>query len=163
LRLEPFLAVLTFFVTFFLVGLWHGQTSEFLFFGVLQGLGVSSVKLYQVMLGKKRHRKLASNALYSFFCRGLTFTWFTFTLLWFWSSWTQLGAIAARLGPAAILLAFIVIWLVSCLGIDLWERIRIDLRSRYLRTVRATAMGVIATATVLLMNAPAPDIVYKAF
>ena len=35
------IAVVAFFVTFFLVGLWHGQTSEFLFFGFLQGGGVS--------------------------------------------------------------------------------------------------------------------------
>ena len=36
-KLAPYLAVVAFFITFFLVGLWHGQTSEFLFFGFLQG------------------------------------------------------------------------------------------------------------------------------
>jgi alginate O-acetyltransferase complex protein AlgI len=32
--------VLAVFVTFFLIGVWHGQTLVFVFFGVLQGLGV---------------------------------------------------------------------------------------------------------------------------
>ena len=37
----PILTIFAFFVTFFLVGLWHGQTAEFLFFGILQGGGVA--------------------------------------------------------------------------------------------------------------------------
>ena len=51
--IEPFLGVFAFFVTFFLVGAWHGQTSEFLFFGVLLGLGISLNKLYQILLAKR--------------------------------------------------------------------------------------------------------------
>jgi hypothetical protein len=35
--------------------------------------------------------------------------------------------------------------------------------SRYVRTVYETALVVITTATVVLLDAPAPDIVYKAF
>src|SRR6202044_372706 len=34
---EPLFATIAFFVTFFLVGVWHGQTSEFIVFGFLQG------------------------------------------------------------------------------------------------------------------------------
>ena len=71
--LEPFLAVIAFFTTFFLVGAWHGQTSEFLFFGVLQGGGVSFNKLYQILLtqriGKRGYRTVAANRLYAAICR----------------------------------------------------------------------------------------------
>ena len=42
LIVEPFLGVFSFFVTFFLIGLWHGRTSEFVFFGVLTGAGCRS-------------------------------------------------------------------------------------------------------------------------
>ena len=49
-NLESFFAVIAYFVTFFLVGVWHGQTSEFIVFGALQGLGVSVNKLHQVVL-----------------------------------------------------------------------------------------------------------------
>jgi len=45
--IAPFLGIFAIFVTFFLVGLWHGQTAEFLFFGVLQPGGVAGVMLYQ--------------------------------------------------------------------------------------------------------------------
>ena len=59
-----------FFVTFFLVGLWHGQTSEFLFFGFLQGGGVAANKLYQVVDAENgwaasAYRALTANPLYS--------------------------------------------------------------------------------------------------
>ena len=50
-RAAPFLAVAAFFVTFFLIGLWHGQTSEFAVYGLLLGLGVSVNKLYQLEMG----------------------------------------------------------------------------------------------------------------
>ena len=45
--IEPFLGVVCFFVTFFLIGVWHGRTSEFIMFGVLQGGGVALNKLWQ--------------------------------------------------------------------------------------------------------------------
>jgi alginate O-acetyltransferase complex protein AlgI len=42
LSLQPFLGVLCFFVTFFLIGVWHGRTSEYIVFGILQGGGCRS-------------------------------------------------------------------------------------------------------------------------
>jgi alginate O-acetyltransferase complex protein AlgI len=163
--IEPFLGVFAFFVTFFLVGVWHGQTSVFIFFGVLQGLGVSLVKLYQVLMakwmGRKQFRSLANGSVYKFFARGLTFTWFTFTL-------TQ------RTGAGAIVVVWLIIFIGSSIILEAWERLREWLLSfehdseplllsRYVRTVWNTALVVIAVATVMLMNAPAPEIVYKAF
>ena len=176
--LQAFWGVLAIFVTFFLIGVWHGQTSVFVFFGVLQGLGVSVNKLYQILmakvLGRKRYKAFANGAIYNVFARGLTFTWFTFTLLWFWSNWTQLSNLANASGPAAILAAWAVIFLGSSVILALWEILRAwllswqwgsapVLHSRYLRTIRGTALVVIAVSTLLLLNAPAPDIVYKAF
>ena len=177
-NVEPFLGVFAFFVTFFLVGVWHGQTSVFIFFGILQGLGVSLTKLYQVLmskwLGRKRYKALANGALYNVFARGLTFTWFTFTLLWFWSNWKQLGSVTDRLGTPAIVLMWIAIFLGSSILLAGWEGIRTwllsfewqnqpFLLSRYVRTVWGTALVVLAAAIVMLLNAPAPEIVYKAF
>jgi D-alanyl-lipoteichoic acid acyltransferase DltB (MBOAT superfamily) len=174
----PFLGVFAFFVTFFLVGVWHGQTSVFLFFGVLQGLGVSVTKLYQILmgnwLGRKQYRALSNGAVYNVLARGLTFTWFTFTLLWFWSNWRQLGTIVHQLDAGSIAAAWLVIFFGSAVLLALWELVRAWLLSfqwenqplllsRYVRTVWDTALVVIALATVMLLNAPAPDIVYKAF
>jgi D-alanyl-lipoteichoic acid acyltransferase DltB (MBOAT superfamily) len=176
--IEPFLGVFAIFVTFFLVGLWHGQTSEFIFFGVLQGGGVAGVKLYQTLMaakmGKRRYRALASNPIYNAFARGLTFAWFAFTLLWFWSSWVQIGDIAHKLGPLACGAVCVCIFLGATAVLSAWEMARSYalsfqinrqpvITSLYARTAWNTAIAVAAIATVMLMNAPAPEIVYKAF
>lgn len=177
-RLEPYFGVFAFFVTFFLIGVWHGQTSEFLFFGVLQGLGVSLNKLYQIMmanrLGRKRYRTLGENEVYRAASRGLTFCWFAFTLFWFWSSWDQIGAVHNALGAPLILLLWLVAWIATSMALAAGELIRtaaLSVRmggqpvvmSRYVRTMWDTALIVVTVALVVLLNAPAPDIVYKAF
>jgi len=176
--LEPFLSAFAIFVTFFLVGVWHGQTTEFLFFGLLQGSGVAAVQLYQLAmvrnLGKRRYKQLSGVNIYSAVCRGLTFTWFAFTLLWFWSSWIQIGDLMNTLGVPVFAACLFVIFFAATIVLELWERIRLTLLglqisgeplilSRYTRTVWNTAAAVIAVAVTMLMNMPAPELVYKAF
>ncbi len=176
--LSPYLAVAAFFVTFFLVGLWHGQTWEFLFFGFLQGGGVAANKLYQVVaqqrLGRKAYRTLAANPLYRACCRGVTFTWFAFTLFWFWSNWLQIGDFVQALGPAALLLTWLAILAGATLVLAALEAARSAMllirwgdapavRSRYVRTALDTAMVIVTVTLIILLDSPAPDIVYKTF
>lgn len=185
---SPYLAVVAFFVTFFLVGVWHGQTSEFLFFGILQGGGVAANKLYQVAMaqrmGRAGYRALCAGAVYTAAMRGLTFTWFAFTLLWFWSSWGEMGAMAGQAGAAAVVLALMLIWAAATVVLALLVAARARLLavtwrldgmgsdgasltpvllSRYVRTAWTTALVVVTAATVLVLNSAAPDIVYKTF
>jgi alginate O-acetyltransferase complex protein AlgI len=178
-RAEPYLAVSSFFVTFFLIGLWHGRTSLFIVFGVLQGLGVAGNKLYQIgmtrRLGRQRYRVLCANTVYRAVARGLTFTWFTFTLFWFWSSWTQIGAFALALGGAGLALTSGAILLGATVVLAGVETVRSGmgsgvvwggepiLLSRYTRTVLCTALVVISASATLLLDLPAPHIVYRAF
>ena len=176
--IEPFLSVFALFVTFLLVGVWHGQTSSFLFFGVLLGLGVSVTKLYQVLMAKcigaERYAAVGRYWLYNAAGRGLTFTWCALTLLWFWSNWTQLGLLARSVGSREIAFAWIAIFLGSSLTLALWEAgrewllsIQFEnqpvLSSRYVRTVWTTVLLVISIATMTLLNAPPPDIIYRTF
>lgn len=176
--LAPLMGVIAIFVTFFLIGLWHGQTSVFVFFGVLQGLGVALNKLYQILMGRvagrKAYKVLANNGIYNLFARGLTFTWFAFTLLWFWSNWGQLAMIMKACGSGAAVMAGISIFVGSSLILGAWEIARDWLlawkisgvpvmTSRYSRVAAGTALMVIEASTLLLLNAPAPDIVYKNF
>ena len=176
--MEPFLNVFALFVTFLLVGLWHGQTSEFVFFGVLLGLGVSLTKLYQVLMtksiGRERYTALRTGWLYSAAARGLTFTWCALTMLWFWSNWAQLGFLARSLGSRVIALVWIAVFVGASITLALWEATRewllsfqIEnqpvLSSRYVRTAWCTVLIVISVATIILLNAPPPDIVYKTF
>jgi alginate O-acetyltransferase complex protein AlgI len=176
--LEPFLAVPALFITFFLVGIWHGQTSEFLFFGFLQGFGVAANQLYQILvekrMGRERYRSLARNGVYVAVSRGLSFTWFTLTLVWFWSSWTQIREITAALGATGVVLSLLAVFLVSTLVLSALEAIRnavLSIRwkgspvfvSRYALTMIDTSLTVVSMVVVILLNAPPPDIVYKAF
>ncbi|HLZ66868.1 MAG TPA: MBOAT family O-acyltransferase [Aliidongia sp.] len=174
--IEPFLAVLVYFVTFFLVGFWHGQTSEFLCFGLLQGGGVAANKLYQTCLilglGRARYAALARRPLYQTVARGLTFAWFAFTLLWFWSNWGQLHALVAGLGWPAAVAAWLLLLAMATIVLAAWEAIRSAvlsagdrglLSSRYLRTACASALTFVILVAALILNAPAPEIVYKSF
>lgn len=169
---------IAFFVTFFLIGIWHGRTSEFLFYGLLLGAGVSINKIYQVKmaqyLGKKRYKALAHDPVYRAFCRGLNFTFFAFYLLWFWSTWKDLGRMSSLLHGDAQLLGWLMIFLASTVILAMWEAVRgAALRvqwngqpaifSRYVRTVWDTGLVMVVLGVMELLNTPAPDIVYKAF
>ena len=179
----PYIAVVAFFVTFFLVGLWHGQTSEFLFYGVTQGGGVALNKLYQMRmakaLGRDGYRTLSDNPVYGAVCRGLTFTYVAVTLLWFWSSWGQIGDLVTTLGvggavaacagilvAASVILAAIEAARAKLLGVT-WtldgEEPAPFLRSRYTRTAEVTALTFVTVVMIVILASPAPDIVYKTF
>lgn len=175
---QQYLGVLCFFVTFFLVGLWHGRTSEFMVFGVLQGGGVALNKLWQIslasLLGRKGYKALAAHAGYVMLARGLTFTWFAFTLTWFWGDWAQISTVAHALAPAGWLLVWLLLWISAAVALAAWERVRgalvETLRSHEstlfghcLRIASATALLMCALALNVVLGQPAPDIVYKAF
>jgi D-alanyl-lipoteichoic acid acyltransferase DltB (MBOAT superfamily) len=176
--LAPSLGVFCFFVTFFLVGIWHGRTSEFVLFGALQGGGISINKLWQLGLtrsiGRKGYKALAKNPLYIAFGRGLTFSWFAFTLFWFWANWKQIDRVFTAIGIAEWLVVWLAIWLCATVVLALWEALRAALlsiktsegpvlTSRYARVIYMTTLGLAAFVMTMLLNQPAPDIVYKAF
>lgn len=176
--MEPFLGVICYFVTFFLIGVWHGRTSEYIVFGILQGGGVAINKLWQLsltrVLGRKGYKDLAKKAIYIAFGRGLTFSWFAFTMFWFWAGWKQIAMIFSAIAVVQWLVVWLVIWFSSTLFLAIWEQLRVVLlkpctsegpvlTSRYALMVYATAMGVIALVIAIVLNQPAPGIVYKAF
>jgi D-alanyl-lipoteichoic acid acyltransferase DltB (MBOAT superfamily) len=176
--IQPFLAVVSFFITFFLVGVWHGRTSEFIIFGVLQGGGVAINKLWQIWLagrlGRKGYRELAAKPIYIAFGRGLTFSWFAFTLFWFWGSWQQINQAFSCIGAVRWVAVWSVIWLSATVVLAAWEALRAALlsirtsegpvlTSRYARVIYASALGLSAFVIAILLNQPAPGIVYKAF
>jgi len=170
-------AVFAFFVTFFLVGVWHGQTSEFVFCGFLLGLGVSVNKLYQILMvakfGRSRYAALGRNPLYIAVARGLTFTWMAFTLIWFWSNWGQLRTLQAALGTGMLLAIWGTIWIGATLLLAAWEAAYsrliaaawndVPLVAQSVRVAWSTALVVVIMAVNLVLNQPAPAIVYKAF
>jgi D-alanyl-lipoteichoic acid acyltransferase DltB (MBOAT superfamily) len=174
----PLLGVISFFVTFFLVGLWHGRTSEFVFFGLLQGGGVTVNKLWQMTLtrslGRSGYKSLAHNSIYIALGRGMTFCWFAFSLFWFWADWEQISSVYRGLSPGGWSGVWVSAWLSATVILALWEQLRTALlsirsadgaifTSRYARVVYASALGLCALVVTVLLSQPAPDIVYKVF
>jgi D-alanyl-lipoteichoic acid acyltransferase DltB (MBOAT superfamily) len=175
---EPWLGVGCFFATFFLVGVWHGRTSVFVVYGLLQGAGISFNKLWQLGLtramGRKGYKALAANPVYVSFGRGLTFSWFSLTLFWFWAGWEEIDRIFAAIGVMPWLGVWLAIWISATVVLAVWEILRNALlsiataegpvlTSRYARVVYASALGLVAAVITLLLNQPAPGIVYKTF
>jgi len=177
-RVEPYLAVFSYFVTFFLVGVWHGQSSEFVVFGVLNGLGVSVNKLYQDLmirrLGRPAYRKLNAHPIYRSISGGFTWCFFGFALMWFWNSWARLGAIVSALGPTTIVAGILVT--ILCFAAGRWAVVNIGAALRRLegmavvteamplaRTVVLSTLAFAVIAVAVILNAPAPHIVYKGF
>jgi alginate O-acetyltransferase complex protein AlgI len=175
-RLASTWAVLAFFVTFFLVGVWHGQTVGFLFFGFLQGGGVSVNKLYQIKmtqhLGRQRFARLANSFWYQTAARGATFTWFAFTLIWFWASWEDAGTLWTRLSLAHWLAIWGTVFVLASILLAAWEVIRRPISiaaapsfpaNREVRVAWGTALLLVTAAVAMLSNQSAPEIVYKNF
>jgi len=164
--------------TFFLVGLWHGRTVEFLFFGVLPGAGIAVNRLWQLLLpvalGRQRQKKLVVSPLYLAISRGLTFTWFSFTLLWFWGDWGQIRLFEKELGISGVVISLLsVLLLATCLlALWVWGRERaeglvlagVPVRvNPYLRVVVCTALAVFSFIVTFLLQQSAPELTYKAF
>lgn len=176
--LQAYLGVVCFFVTFFLIGVWHGRTSEYVVFGILQGGGVAINKVWQLrmadMLGRKRYKELAKKPLYIAFARGLTFSWFAFTMFWFWANWRQIGDVFSSIGLLEWATVCLAIWVGATAVLAIWEFVRAALlriqtaegpvlAGRYALAAYTTAMLVISFVIVVVLNQPAPGIVYKAF
>ena len=176
-RYKSWLMVFALFVTFFLIGAWHGQTSSFLFYGVLQGLDLSTSFIkskWPIGSAGSSTRTLCANPVYRAGARGLTFTWFSFTLLWFWSDFQQLGQLRATLGTDVAVLGWVALFVIATVVLAAWVALfdfalsitwagQRVLLSRYARTMWNTALITVVAGVILLLNSPAPPIVYKSF
>jgi alginate O-acetyltransferase complex protein AlgI len=176
--IEPFLSVVVYFATFFLVGLWHGQTTMFVLLGLLMGLGISGNKLFQIemirRMGRTPYRTLCSTPLCETLSRGLTFLWLSFTLVFFWATWPQLTGLAAKLGVGAIATAM----MLTLVGAGVVLSAFTALVDRYIAAFKEGAMArladfmrpawyttlaVITMSVVVMLDAPAPHIIYRGF
>ena len=125
-------------------------------------------------LGRRGYKELAKNPAYEALGRGLNFTWFAFTLFWFWGSWKQIGTVFTALSAAQWLGVWLAVWLSVTTILSSWEWLHATLlsiktsegpllTSRYVRVVHVTALGVVAIVMTVLLNQPAPGIIYKTF
>lgn len=75
------------FVTFFVAGIWHGTTFNFVVFGILHGLGMALSMMYRDRminyLGKKGYKKYREKKKVAFIERLVTLHFVCFTFLFF--------------------------------------------------------------------------------
>jgi D-alanyl-lipoteichoic acid acyltransferase DltB (MBOAT superfamily) len=174
----PVFGVLAYFVTFFFVGVWHGQTSMFIFLGVLLGFGVSVNKLYEIAmtrrLGRARYGNLCANPVHAALSRGATLAYFAFASLWFWSTWAQLGTFVASLGVGGVALALALLFAGATILLAMLKAAADALTmleaqgpllapTRYARIALYSALAVLLVSVTVILNSPAPHIVYKGF
>ena len=76
-----------YFIAFVLAGLWHGSTPNFIFYGMLHGIGVSANKAWELFLIDKRGRKGLKQYMASPTIRAIsifaTWNFVSFTMLFF--------------------------------------------------------------------------------
>lgn len=178
-KIEPWLAVVTYFITFFLVGVWHGRTTEFLFFGFLQGLGVSVNKAFQMTatarLGKKKYRELCARPAWKAISRAATFSWFSFSLIWFWATWTKIEMLTSTATPIGMLAGLVLLFLLAAAVyavkpiMALFANFLAFVPGRgfgynaYAVTAMCAVLFVIAVSAAVVTSTDGPHLVYKAF
>jgi alginate O-acetyltransferase complex protein AlgI len=176
-RFTAALGVLAFFVTFLVMGIWHGTTVVFVIYGLIMGAGASVNKLWQIALtralGKKGYQRIGANPVYAYACRGITFAYFALGVTCLWVDMNEMTLLAQRLGilgwPAACL-AVAAAAAVVTLALDQVENVYMAVRTRLAAAAESfvvrnawLAAQVVAIAIVTSFFHKSPEFVYKAF
>jgi alginate O-acetyltransferase complex protein AlgI len=123
----PYLGVAAFFVTFLVMGVWHGTTAVFVVYGLLMGAGASVNKLWQVVAtkrwGKKGYKALGERPAVAYLARGLTTAYFALAITCLWVDMPQLLRLVGRLGPHGLLLAYVLLACAAALAYAAWDGI----------------------------------------
>jgi D-alanyl-lipoteichoic acid acyltransferase DltB (MBOAT superfamily) len=176
--LDPYLGVAAYFLTFFLIGIWHGSTLIFAAYGLLLAFGVSVNKLYRIraikLLGKEGYKELSTNVIYRFLCRGLTYTWYSFCLICFWNKGAAALQLLGGLGMAGMAAAFVALLAVVTVALNFFEaglaafrvHVSTSLFGDYAPYVRSMILAMLVfgcIANAILTQKINADIIYQAF
>ena len=110
------LASIAFFVTFFLVGMWHGTTWVFAVVGLLLGLGASVNQWYRGairrLLGKQASARLSANSVYGMVAKGLTFAYLCGAIIPYGMQGHEMRAVVGRYGITGLTISQLLVFLV---------------------------------------------------
>ncbi|GAA0645367.1 MBOAT family O-acyltransferase [Brevundimonas lenta] len=172
----PYLGVFALFITFVVLGFWHGSSWEYLLTGALLGVGISINKLYQVELtkrmGKKPYQALTKRPAYIWASRGLTLAWVSLALTPFWIPVPGIGALLAHAGVGGFVLALVLMSAAFAIPILIIVRsmrlAKLDQVSGGAIHGRGARIAILAGLIVLLAFAvpllnSSSDFVYQAF
>jgi alginate O-acetyltransferase complex protein AlgI len=176
-RAAPWLAVIAFFVTFLIMGVWHGSTAVFLVYGLLLGAGASLNKLWQTelgsRLGKRAYKAFCERRIVTYASRGLTFAFFALALTCLWTSLDELVGLAKTLGVSGVVGSLVALTLLAALSFFVldwlgaktapwYERLKAR-RQLYVVHDLSLAAQILLILTVSSFFHKAPEFVYRAF
>ncbi|HLD98911.1 MAG TPA: MBOAT family O-acyltransferase [Bdellovibrionota bacterium] len=172
------LGVIAFFVTFVLMGLWHGSTGVFLFYGLFLGIGVAVNKLYQnymqARMRKTFYKRICANDYYKALCTGGTFAYFSIALVCVWGTDELYSRVLSVMGVLCVIGAFLLLTFLAGVIVAASRYLSTALRERVLAPVQAFCFSpgfahfylgsmLFALVTVLVLGKRSVEFVYKAF
>ncbi len=177
-HLTPYLGAIAFFVTFLIMGVWHGTTILFVIYGGFLGLAAMVNKAWQIFmaqkLGRKGYKDLAQRNWYFQISRALTLGYFAVSLICLWLDPTKLPVGHGwRIVPETIGSLLLVTLAFTVLG-GVIDKILLPVASRLIpsatqppsegRMIITMALKLVAIIYILLvMGDSAPEFIYKAF
>ena len=170
------IAPIAFFLTFAVLGFWHGGTLIFIVYGLILGVGVSVNKAFQELLGKrlgkKQYRELKAALSYRSLCRGLTLAYFSFSLICFWYRPSIFGNVTSAVGSIGYVLTFVGLMMIFTFVSFLVEwpsrpfiflrPLAMDANGYFYRSVLSGKIYLSIMTVVAIFNST-PEFVYKAF
>lgn len=173
---------IAFFVTFMLMGIWHGTTWVYVVYGAMLGLGVVVNKQYQLRaaarLGKQGYKDLCSRPWYVALCRATTLSYVAvaLTCMWMTPSHAHLFATPASLFVMVAAFAFLISAVFSVAYFGYWagklsRKIHVPIEQTLaifsLEPWLAPCWTAVKISIVFVMinvaGGAAPEFIYKAF
>jgi D-alanyl-lipoteichoic acid acyltransferase DltB (MBOAT superfamily) len=177
-RNAQYWAVPAFFVTFLVMGVWHGTTYVYVVYGVFLGAGVSLNKLYQLlfvkMFGRSRYNYLCKRWLYKNISRTMTLCYFCISLICLWNNTSVLIKFLESLSVHGVIAVICGVCLLFFMILPLYDGLRrlFTMLSQWLATVVGTAVttnvwtaanALCAIYFALAQISSVPAFIYKGF
>ncbi len=130
----PYLGAIAFYVTFFVMAIWHGTTSIFVIYGLFLGTGVTANRLWQILIpkvfGRDNYKALSGRRWYFQLSRAAALSYLAVALTSFWIDGEQAAKLGRTSGLAILFGSFVLMTVVGAMLGYLW-----DLTAPYVRDI----------------------------
>jgi len=131
-----YLGAIAFFVTFVVMGIWHGTTYIFFVYGLFLGAGVTVNRLWQIWapqwLGKSGYKNLQQRQWYFQLSRAATLSYLAVALTSFWITDQQAAALIRPDGLAIFLGGYVGLVAAGTMAGFAWDGVSAFFRKRLL-------------------------------
>jgi D-alanyl-lipoteichoic acid acyltransferase DltB (MBOAT superfamily) len=121
----PYLGVLCFFITFLVIGVWHGPTWIFVVYGFLLAAGVSVNRLWQIWMpgwiGKQGYRDLQASNWYFQLSRSAGLTYLAICQGAFWLDAKMIAGLLTPFGLAMVVVSWLTLVVAGAAFGFVWD------------------------------------------